>query len=124
MTRAIILFAHGARDPAWSRPFEAVAERLRALQPGAEVRLAYLEFMSPSLVEAGHELVQSGAAEIRIVPMFLGAGGHVRKDLPRLLAALQQQHPQVTWNLQGTIGEAQGVIEALAREAAGKGRTP
>jgi sirohydrochlorin cobaltochelatase len=56
--------------------------------------------------------------------MFLGAGGHVRKDLPRLLAALQQQHPQVTWNLQGTIGEAQGVIEALAREAAGKGRTP
>jgi sirohydrochlorin cobaltochelatase len=124
MTRAIILFAHGARDPAWSSPFEAVAERLRALQPGAEVRLAYLEFMSPSLVEAGHELAQSGAAEIRIVPMFLGAGGHVRKDLPRLLAALQQQHPQVTWNLQGTIGEAQGVIEALAREAAGKGRTP
>jgi sirohydrochlorin cobaltochelatase len=124
MIHAIILFAHGARDPAWSRPFEAVAERLRALQPDAEVRLAYLEFMSPSLVEAGQELVQSGAAEIRIVPMFLGAGGHVRKDLPRLLAALQQQHPQVTWNLQGTIGEAPSVIEALAREAAGMGRTP
>lgn len=124
MLQAVILFAHGARDPGWSRPFEAVAERLRVLQPDAEVRLAYLEFMSPSLLEAGHELVQRGATEIRIVPMFLGAGGHVRKDLPRLLATLQQEHPQVTWNLQGTIGEAQGVIEALAREAAGMGRMP
>ncbi len=124
MPQAIILFAHGARDPAWSRPFEAVAERLRVLQPDAEVRLAYLEFMSPSLLEAGHELVQRGTTDISIVPMFLGSGGHVRKDLPRLLAALQQQHRQVTWTLQGTIGEAQGVIEALAREAAGMGRTP
>jgi hypothetical protein len=25
MTHAVILFAHGARDPAWSRPFEAVS---------------------------------------------------------------------------------------------------
>jgi sirohydrochlorin cobaltochelatase len=26
----ILLFAHGARDPNWALPFEAVAERLRA----------------------------------------------------------------------------------------------
>jgi hypothetical protein len=25
MTHAVIIFAHGARDPAWSRPFEAVS---------------------------------------------------------------------------------------------------
>lgn len=124
MTQAIILFAHGARDPAWSRPFEAVAEQLRILQPGAAVRLAYLEFMSPTLMEVGHELAQFGAAEVRIVPMFLGAGGHVRKDLPHLLEALQLQHPQVRWSLQGTIGEARSVIEALAREAAGMGQSP
>lgn len=124
MTQAIILFAHGARDPAWSRPFEAVAERLRLLLPDAAVRLAYLEFMKPTLMEAGQELVQCGANKVSIVPMFLGAGGHVRKDLPGLVEALQQQYPQVNWRLKGTIGEAQGVIEALAREAAGMGQTP
>ena len=26
----ILLFAHGARDPNWARPFETVADRLRA----------------------------------------------------------------------------------------------
>ncbi len=118
MSQAIILFAHGARDPMWSRPFEAVAEQLRALRPGTIVRLAYLEFMSPSLQEAAAGLVQFGASEVSVVPMFLGAGGHVRRDLPRLLETLQQQHPQVRWSLKPAIGEAQAVIAAMAREAA------
>lgn len=124
MSRAIILFAHGARDPMWSRPFEAVAERLRALRPHAAVRLAYLEFMSPTLPQAGDALAQSGATEVSVVPMFLGAGGHVRRDLPTLLAALQQRHPQVRWSLQPAIGEAPAVIEAMARQAAGQEPAP
>jgi sirohydrochlorin cobaltochelatase len=56
--------------------------------------------------------------------MFLGAGGHVRRDLPRLLETLQQQHPQVRWSLQPAIGEAQAVIEAMARQAAGQEPSP
>ena len=124
MTQAIILFAHGARDPIWKRPFEAVAERLRALRPDATVRLAFLELMSPTLAEVGHELVRGGATEIRIVPMFLGTGGHVRKDLPRLVDELRHQLPRANWTLQGTVGEAPGVIEALARESAGLGMAP
>ena len=118
MSQAIILFAHGARDPMWSRPFEAVADHLRALRPGTTVRLAYLEFMSPTLLESGEALAQAGATAVSVVPMFLGAGGHVRRDLPRLLDTLQQQHPQVRWSLQPAIGEAQAVIEAMARQAA------
>jgi sirohydrochlorin cobaltochelatase len=124
MSQAIILFAHGARDPMWSQPFEAVAEHLRTLRPGATVRLAYLEFMSPTLLEAGAGLAQSGAREVSVVPMFLGAGGHVRRDLPRLLETLRQQHPQVRWSLQPAIGQAQAVIEAMAREAAGPEPAP
>jgi sirohydrochlorin ferrochelatase len=30
MTQGLILFAHGARDPRWAAPFEAVAARVRA----------------------------------------------------------------------------------------------
>ena len=74
MTQAIILFAHGARDPRWSQPFEAVAEHLRSLRPGTAVRLAFLEFMTPTLLEAAEELAQGGWTEVSVVPMFLGAG--------------------------------------------------
>lgn len=119
MTQAIILFAHGARDPRWSQPFEAVAEHLRSLRPGTAVRLAFLEFMTPTLLEAAEELAQGGWTEVSVVPMFLGAGGHVRRDLPQLVAALEQRHPQVQWRLKPAIGEAPSVIQAMAREAAG-----
>jgi len=49
MTTGLILFAHGARDPRWALPFEAVAARVRAQRPGVPVRLAFLEFMAPTL---------------------------------------------------------------------------
>lgn len=119
MSDAIILFAHGARDPLWSRPFEAVAERIRALRPGVQVRLAFLEFMQPQLTDAGTELAALGAQNVIVVPMFLGAGGHVRRDLPALLQELKTLHPTVVWSLQPAIGEASAVIEAMACEAAG-----
>jgi len=117
MKTGLILFAHGARDPRWALPFEAVAERVRATQPGVSVRLAYLELMSPSLPSAGAELVAEGCATITIVPLFLGAGGHVRKDLPLIVDELRTAHPAVHWHLQPPVGELPSVIDALAAAA-------
>jgi len=50
--RGIVLFAHGARDPEWSRPFEAICARVRSSRPEYPIALAYLEMMSPTLEEA------------------------------------------------------------------------
>ena len=49
-----------------------------------------------------------------MVPLFLGAGGHVRRDIPQLLAELEAAHPQVHWELRPAIGEAESVIAAMA----------
>lgn len=111
----VILFAHGARDPAWAGPFQAVAAQLREQAPGVPVRLAFLEFMSPDLPAAGAELATAGCRSVTIVPLFLGAGGHVRKDVPVLLDGLRQAHPQVSWQLAPAIGEIPEVVAAMAR---------
>jgi sirohydrochlorin cobaltochelatase len=117
MQRGLMLFAHGARDPRWALPFEAVARNLRERAPALVVQLAYLEFMAPGLVDAGHVLAQAGCTRVDVVPLFLGAGGHVRKDLPLLLAELAALHPQVTWQLRTAIGEVDSVIDAMAQAA-------
>lgn len=119
MRRGLLLFAHGARDPRWALPFEAVVQRIAARAPGLPVRLAFLEFMAPTLPEAGDALVALGCDDIEVVPLFLGAGGHVRKDLPELLARLRQTHPGTTWLLRPAIGEVDSVIDAMARAALG-----
>ena len=117
MKRGLLLFAHGARDPRWAEPFEAVTERVRGLDATVSVQLAFLEFMTPSLIDAGTALAASGCERIDVVPLFLGAGGHVRKDLPALLGELSAAHPGVQWQLQGAIGARASVIEAMARAA-------
>jgi sirohydrochlorin cobaltochelatase len=116
-THGVLLFAHGARDSRWALPFEDVAERVRTRAPGVPVELAFLEFMTPGLVEAGHRLAGAGCERIEVVPLFLGAGGHVRKDIPALLAELEAVHPQVHWMLRPAIGELDSVIEAMAQAA-------
>jgi sirohydrochlorin cobaltochelatase len=113
----LILFAHGARDPRWAAPFEAVAGRVRAARPATAVRLAYLEFMAPTLAEAGAELAAAGCRSVQVLPMFLGAGGHVRRDLPLLIDALRAEHPTVAFTLHGAIGELDSVADAMAAAA-------
>ncbi|MDE2367591.1 MAG: CbiX/SirB N-terminal domain-containing protein [Burkholderiales bacterium] len=114
----LILFAHGARDPRWAAPFEAVAARLRQRRPDAAVRLAFLELMQPSLGDAAAELAAAGCTRLTVLPMFLGTGGHLRQDLPRLADALRAALPGIEVVLHGAIGEVDAVIAAMAEAAA------
>ena len=111
---ALVLFAHGARDPAWSAPFERVLARVAARAPERAAVLAYLELMQPDLATAIAAQVARGFTDIRIVPLFLGPGGHVRNDLPRMVDAARSLHPGVWIELLGPAGEDAGVIESLA----------
>jgi sirohydrochlorin cobaltochelatase len=78
------------------------------------VALAFLERMTPTLEEAVAKLVADGATRIRIVPVFLGAGGHVIDELPVKVARLREQHAGATIAIAAPIGEQPRVIEAIA----------
>jgi sirohydrochlorin cobaltochelatase len=113
----LILFAHGARDPRWAAPFEAVVRHIGERRPQLQVRLAFLEFMAPDLHAAAHELCTAGCPSVDVLPMFLGTGGHLRKDLPPLLERLRAEFPHVRWTLHAAIGEHDTVAVAMAMAA-------
>ena len=46
--------------------------------------------------------------------MFLARGGHLKKDLPELLAAIQQQHPEMSFDISPAIGEVDAVLRSVA----------
>ena len=117
MSRGLILFAHGSRDPQWRAPMEAVAVRAAALDPQARVACAYLELMQPDLPTCAASLVAEGVQDLTIVPMFLGVGRHAREDLPLLVEELRRQHPQAHFSLRPAIGEDERVVDMLARIA-------
>jgi sirohydrochlorin cobaltochelatase len=113
----IVLFAHGSRDPLWRQPMDAVAGRIRQIEPGARVVCAFLELTTPDLATAVEELVRQGARRITVVPMFLGVGRHAREDLPVLMAGLRARHPDVEYLLQPAVGEDDRLTDLLARMA-------
>jgi sirohydrochlorin cobaltochelatase len=124
MSTGLVLFAHGARDPRWAEPFEAIAAAVRARAPAVSVRLAYLELMAPDLAGAADALAAEGCTRIEVLPLFLGTGGHLRRDLPPLVAALQARHPGVSFRLHGAAGEAPALIAAMAEHAISLTSTP
>lgn len=117
MAAALILFAHGARDAQWATPFKRILARVQADAPDRDATLAFLEFMSPDLPAAIHDHVARGHRTIRVVPLFLGPGGHLRHEIPSLVDAARRAHPGVTIELWPAAGEDERVIDALAAYA-------
>ena len=53
MTKAIVLFAHGSRDPLWHKPMEAVAAQIATQAPDTPVACAYLELVDTRFADRG-----------------------------------------------------------------------
>jgi sirohydrochlorin cobaltochelatase len=123
--RGLILFAHGARDPRWAEPLERLRDRVVDAAPDTPVDLAFLEIMEPDLPTAAARLIATGCTGITIAPVFLGQGGHVRRDLAALVATLAERNPGIDVRCAEAAGEDDSVLDALARYCLGtlEGRT-
>jgi sirohydrochlorin cobaltochelatase len=112
--RGIVLFAHGAREAEWAKPFEKIRDRVRASRPECPIELAYLEMMTPTLEEAIATLAGAGASSITVFPLFMAQGGHLRHDLPKILDAIRQSHANLPICLENAIGEVPEILEAIS----------
>ena len=111
---AILLFAHGARDPSWAEPFRRIVARLDRKQPRTRVELAFLELMQPDLGAAISSLVSEGITHVTIVPLFLAQGGHLKQDLPKLIDGIRRHHPGLRIDVTSAIGDSQDLTDAIA----------
>nr|WP_243639549.1 CbiX/SirB N-terminal domain-containing protein [Streptacidiphilus pinicola] len=78
----LLAVAHGTREADGVATTEALVARVRALRPDLPVERCFLDLVSPSLPEALARL----RGEVVLVPLLLGAGYHVRVDIPAALA--------------------------------------
>lgn len=114
---ALLLFAHGSRDPAWYGAMHALRDRAQAAMPNTLVGCAYLEWGEPNLPDAVAQAVSQGAQRIHVLPVFFGQGRHVREDLPALVAQLRSQHPSLALDILTPVGDDPGVQAAIVTQA-------
>jgi sirohydrochlorin cobaltochelatase len=111
---ALVLFAHGSRDPEWARPFEALRARLERRLPATPVVLAFLEQMQPSLPAAIGMLADQGIERVTVLPLFMAQGRHLREELPRIVARACEDNPGVLVRTSAPVGEVESLLQALA----------
>lgn len=109
---ALILLAHGSRDPRWREPFEALETAL-ATRLKRPTRLAYMELCDPLLTDTIDALAAHGATRIDILPLFFAAGRHLREDVPTMLEVSQREHPKCPITLLDPVGAHPAFVEAL-----------
>lgn len=114
MKKALVLFAHGARAASWAEPFKRLRELTASQRPDCAVALAFLELMTPSLPDTVDKLMAEGVREIAIVPVFLGQGGHLLRDLPQLVEQLRTAYPALALSTVPAVGEDPDVLAAMA----------
>lgn len=111
---AIVLFAHGARDPEWAEPFHKMQRMIAARNPAIPVELAFLEIMQPSLPDAIAKLAGNGIKAITVIPIFFARGGHLKQDLPSLLDGIGKSNASVMIRVTPAIGEVDAILSAIA----------
>ncbi|MGC8120500.1 sirohydrochlorin chelatase [Marinobacter sp. VGCF2001] len=86
----IILLAHGSSDARWCETFERLAEP--TVQSIDNAAIAYMELAEPSLDTIIADGSRQGTEHFTIIPLFLAAGRHLRKDVPAMIEKLEAEH--------------------------------
>ncbi|WP_327069709.1 sirohydrochlorin chelatase [Kitasatospora sp. NBC_01302] len=87
---ALLLIAHGSRDPRHAATVEALVRRVRLLRPGLSVATAYLDHCAPRLPQVVQRL--AGAPAVA-VPLLLNRAFHAKHDIPAALRAARAGGP-------------------------------
>ena len=109
----LVLMAHGSCDPRWCAPFERFVSTLKADLGAHKVRLAYMEFVTPTLVDIAAEAMRDGVQHLQILPMFMAGGAHVDRDIPEQVAAIQARFPALALTVLPPIGEHPRVVALM-----------
>ncbi|MCB5179562.1 sirohydrochlorin chelatase [Streptomyces antimicrobicus] len=121
---ALLVIAHGSRDPRHAATVHALTGRVRALRPGLRVETAFLDFDTPSVSQALASLYLSGVREVVALPLLLTRAFHAKADIPAALAEATARLPELTVRIADVLGPSPLLTAALERRLAEAGLTP
>ncbi len=105
MKKAILLISHGSRSPRTKQEVAQLVEILKSQVSEALFEFAFLEIESPGIPEGIERCISKGATQIIVLLNFLNAGRHVDEDIPSIINAAQQKHPNIKFNITTPVGQ-------------------
>ncbi len=101
---AVLLIAHGSRQPAANGDLVALARRLEASGAHPIVEPCFLELAEPDIATGARRCLERGAKRVLMIPYFLSAGVHLLRDLTAARDQLAREHARAEFRLAAPLG--------------------
>jgi sirohydrochlorin ferrochelatase len=112
--KAILYIGHGTRSKKGAGEAIDFVERVMARIDIPIQEVSFLELTDPSITEGFARCVERGANEITIVPLFLLAAGHIKHDIPMVLASLQEKYQHIRIVVKDPFGVQESMLDGIA----------
>lgn len=117
MLRGIVVLGHGSRASVGeaNRVAFQVTDIIKTKLGHDLVEPAIMNTDSglQTMAEAVSKLVDRGAGEIVVAPMFLSNGAHIRYDIPEEIEIIQKNFPKVLIRMSSHIGPDPRIADIL-----------
>ena len=111
--KAILLVSHGSQSSNTCAEVERLVKILKVKSKISVFEYAFLEILSPPILEGIDRCVKKGATEIVILLNFLNAGKHVDEDIPRIVEEAKVKHPQIKFRITKPVGQHEGIVRVF-----------
>jgi len=112
LVSTLVLTAHGSADPRAAATTHAVADEIRRLRPGLDVRPAFCEQTAPNL----RDVLAEVNTDAVVTPLLLAGAYHARVDIPALIAASNAKVAQAD-----VLGEDDRLVRVMHQRLAEAG---
>jgi len=112
MKDTILLVGHGSREKSGNEEIEEFADEWRKRRPDDRIEVCFIEFADP-LLDEGLDRAAAGSQRVIVVPLILGAAGHVKMEIPHHIADARKRHPDMQFITAKHLGAGKQVLKAL-----------
>lgn len=115
MNDTILLVGHGSREQSGNDEIEAFASQWRKRRPDDRIEVCFIEFSDVTL-DAGMDIAAKDSERVVVIPLILGAAGHVKMEIPHHIEHARERHPNVSFIMAKHLGASSKVLKALKSE--------
>lgn len=117
MRDALLLIAHGSRQEEANADLDHLAAELRRDGRFVAVIASFLELAEPTIDDGAARCIAEGAERVVLLPYFLSAGIHVRRDLMAARDRLAERFPHVGFRLAEPLGRHPLLVRIVTERA-------